>query len=137
MDDLFLAGSRTIGSGSCSSSAASSAIVLSVFVPTAIFVGTIAFIGIYVSSALLIAIFMRWLGRIGWSIVAGIAPRVPFALFLVFELWFLLPLPKGPLEDCWAFDRRDPGTPARRGRSWKNSPLIAGFGVLGIRRTSC
>jgi len=24
---------------------------------------------------------------------------VPFALFLLFEIWFLVPLPKGPLEE--------------------------------------
>jgi hypothetical protein len=29
---------------------------------------------------------------------AGVAVLVPLALFFMFERWFLVPLPKGPLE---------------------------------------
>jgi putative tricarboxylic transport membrane protein len=72
--------------------------VMAMLVPTAIYVALIPWIGIYVASALLIAVFMRGLGRYGWSMVAAIALGVPFATFLVFEKWFLLPLPKGPIE---------------------------------------
>ena len=72
--------------------------VMAMLVPTAIYVALIPWIGIYVASALLIAVFMRGLGRYGWSMVAAIALGVPFASFLVFEKWFLLPLPKGPIE---------------------------------------
>jgi hypothetical protein len=73
--------------------------VLKVFVPSAIYVALIGFLGIYVASALFIAAFMRWLGRFRWPTVALVSLAVPFSLFLIFELWFLLPLPKGPLED--------------------------------------
>jgi putative tricarboxylic transport membrane protein len=77
--------------------------VLSVIVPTAVYVGIIPTLGIYVSSALLIALFMKWLGKYGWPIVAAISIGVPVATFLVFEKWFLVPLPKGPVEEMLGF----------------------------------
>ena len=77
--------------------------VLKVFVPSAIYVGLIGFIGIYVASALFIAVFMRWLGRFGWTTIIIVSIGVPFSLFLIFELWFLLPLPKGPIEDMLGY----------------------------------
>jgi hypothetical protein len=77
--------------------------VLKVFVPSAIYVGLIGFIGIYVASALFIAVFMRWLGLFRWPTIIVVSVAVPLSLFLVFELWFLLPLPKGPLEDAFGY----------------------------------
>ena len=77
--------------------------VMSMLVPTAIYVALVPCIGIYVASALLIAIFMRWLGKYGWGRVAAVAVGVPFATFLIFERWFLLPLPKGPIEAYLGF----------------------------------
>ena len=71
--------------------------------PSAIYVGLIGFIGIYVASALFIAVFMRWLGRFRWPTILIVSLAVPFSLFLIFELWFLLPLPKGPLEDLFGY----------------------------------
>jgi hypothetical protein len=76
---------------------------MSVLVPTAIYVAVIPWIGIYVASMLLIAAFMKWLGNYGWGTVAAIAVGVPLAVFLVFERWFLLPLPKGPIEEYLGF----------------------------------
>jgi putative tricarboxylic transport membrane protein len=73
--------------------------VFSVLVPTAIYVGLIPYLGIYVSSTLLIAVFMRWFGKYNWPMVAGIAIVVPILTFFMFEIWFLVPLPKGPLEN--------------------------------------
>lgn len=72
--------------------------VLNVLVPMAIYIGAIYLLGIYVASFLFIAIFMRWLGRFGWSKIAAVSLPVPIALFFMFEVWFLVPLPKGPLE---------------------------------------
>lgn len=72
--------------------------VLSVVIPAAIYVSAVPFIGIYVSSAVLIAYFMRWIGKYGWPLVAAVAIGVPLITFVVFERWFLVPLPKGPLE---------------------------------------
>ena len=77
--------------------------VFSVIVPTTIFVALIPSLGIYVSSALLIALFMKWLGKYSWLIVAAVSIGVPIATFLVFEKWFLVPLPKGPVEAMLGF----------------------------------
>jgi putative tricarboxylic transport membrane protein len=73
-------------------------LVMSVVVPTAVYVLVIPYLGIYVSSALLIAVFMRWLGRYSWHIVGAVAIGMPVLTYLMFEMWFLVPLPKGPLE---------------------------------------
>ena len=73
--------------------------VMKVLVPTIVFVALIDFIGIYVASALFIAMFMRWLGRFRWRTTIAVAIGVPVALFFLFEIWFLVPLPKGPLEN--------------------------------------
>jgi putative tricarboxylic transport membrane protein len=72
--------------------------VLSVFVPTAIYVALIPFLGIYVSSALLIGAFMKWLGHYSWLITLLVAIGVPLVIFFLFEDWFLVSLPKGPVE---------------------------------------
>ena len=77
--------------------------VMAMLVPTATYVALVPWIGIYAASALLIAVFMRWLGHYGWSMVAAISLGVPLATFLIFERWFLLPLPKGPIEAYLGF----------------------------------
>ena len=77
--------------------------VLSMLVPTAIYVALVPWIGIYVASALLIAWFMRRLGHYGWGLVAAISLGVPLVTFVVFERWFLVPLPKGPVEAYLGF----------------------------------
>ena len=77
--------------------------VLSVVVPAGIYVALVPWIGIYAASALLIAVFMKWIGRYGWSLVLPIAVGVPLITFVVFEKWFLVPLPKGPIEELLGF----------------------------------
>ena len=77
--------------------------VMSVVVPTAIYVTVIPYIGIYVSSALLIASFMIWLGRYRWIVAIPVAIGVPLIVFVTFEGWFLVPLPKGPIEKLLGF----------------------------------
>jgi len=72
--------------------------VLQVLIPSIVFVLAIRYIGIYVAGALFIACFMGWLGRYPLPKVVVVSVLVPLVLFLVFELWFLVPLPKGPLE---------------------------------------
>jgi putative tricarboxylic transport membrane protein len=73
--------------------------VLSVVIPAAIYVALVPVIGIYVASFLLIGVFMRWLGGYRWALVAAVSIAVPLIFFLVFERWFLIPLPKGPVEE--------------------------------------
>jgi hypothetical protein len=72
--------------------------VMSVVIPTGIYVSVVTYTGIYIASFVLIAFFMKWLGRYGWGMVAAIAIGVPVAAYLMFERWFLVPLPKGPIE---------------------------------------
>ena len=72
--------------------------VLWVLLPSAAYVALLSFIGIYVASALFLVGFMRAQGKYGWSRALPIGLGVPLALFLLFELAFGLPLPKGPLE---------------------------------------
>ena len=77
--------------------------VVSVLVPMAIYVVGIAFLGIYVASALLILYFMRRHGSFGWLSILAISIGVPLVFFIVFERWFLVPLAKGPLERLLGF----------------------------------
>jgi hypothetical protein len=73
--------------------------VVSVVIPAAVYVSVIPYLGMYVSSAILIAVFMKHFGRYSWLFSIGLAIAVPIALFFMFEIWFLVPLPKGPLEN--------------------------------------
>lgn len=77
--------------------------VLMVVVPTAIYVAIIPVVGIYIASVLLIAVFMRWIGKYGWGKVAALSISVPLICFIVFERWFLVALPKGPIEEWLGF----------------------------------
>jgi hypothetical protein len=77
--------------------------VVQVLVPTIVYVLLIGFLGLYVASAIFIAFFMAWLGKYPlWKIVP-IAILIPVALFFMFEVWFLVPLPKGPLETALGY----------------------------------
>jgi hypothetical protein len=72
--------------------------VLSVLVPSAIYVGAIMVLGIYVASALFITLFMIVLGKYSplKSLIVGVAVNALF--FMMFEVWFKVPLFKGALE---------------------------------------
>ncbi len=72
--------------------------VLAVLVPSALYVAAVTWIGIYVASLLFIGYFMRWLGKYPWWKVVAVSAGAVFVFFLIFERWFLVPLPKGPLE---------------------------------------
>lgn len=78
--------------------------VLKVVVPVAIFItmtdppGPPDGLGLYVAAALYIAVYMRWVGRHRWTAILVVAVAVPVVAFIVFERWFLVPMPKGPLE---------------------------------------
>ncbi len=72
--------------------------VLAVLVPTAIYVAVIGFLGIYVASILFIGFFMRWLGKYEWWKLAAVSIGNSVFFFIIFEVWFKIPLPKGPLE---------------------------------------
>jgi putative tricarboxylic transport membrane protein len=71
--------------------------------PIAVFIALVPYIGIYVSATLLIAYFMMRISSYGPIRTALVAILVPLATFLVFELWFLVALPKGPLEAAFGY----------------------------------
>jgi putative tricarboxylic transport membrane protein len=77
--------------------------VIAVLVPMTVYVAAIFPLGIYLASALLIAYFMRRYGAYRWLPIAAVALGVPLVFFLVFERWFLVPLPKGPIERLLGF----------------------------------
>lgn len=72
--------------------------VLSVVLPASVYVALVPFLGMYVSSMLLIGVFMMWLGRYGLAKTLPIAIGVPVLVYIVFERYFQIPLPKGPIE---------------------------------------
>ena len=69
--------------------------VLSVLLPAAVYVLAVQFIGLYIASALYIALFMVILGKFSWIKSIGIALCVNVLFFLMFEVWFKVPLFKG------------------------------------------
>jgi len=77
--------------------------VWSITWPMTLYVAAIGLIGIYLASALLIGFFMLRHGRWRRSIVALVAAGVPLTFFMVFERWFLVALPKGPIEALLGF----------------------------------
>ena len=72
--------------------------VLSVFVPAIFYVLAIVFIGIYIASAIYIAVFMIVLGKYPAWKAALIGVLVSAAFFAMFEVWFKVPLYKGSLD---------------------------------------
>ena len=72
--------------------------VFLMLLPTIGFVILIAWLGLYVASFIYIAGFMLWQGKYGWLPTLLVSVGLPVVLFAVFELWFLVPLPKGPVE---------------------------------------
>ena len=87
--------------------------VLAVLIPSLIFVALIGGmsvgpidvpgLGIYLSSALFIFAFMLVIGRENFFKALGVSVGVPLVLFMMFERWFLVPLPKGPIEAWLGF----------------------------------
>lgn len=73
-------------------------LVFSVLVPAGFFVLGIQFIGIYIAAAAYIAVFMVWLGKYSWikGVLLGFA--VSAAMFVMFEVWFKVPLFKGEYD---------------------------------------
>jgi len=77
--------------------------VMQVLLPTFFFCLLTQWLGIYVASLLLIAGFMRFIGRIAWwkSLVTSFVFAV--AMFVTFDVAFDVIMPKGPLEAWLGF----------------------------------
>jgi len=78
-------------------------LVLKVLIPSLVFVVAVKFLGMYLASAIFIAAFMAWQGKFGIFKCVSVAAMVAVSLFLMFEIWFKVPLPKGPLESMIGF----------------------------------
>ena len=73
--------------------------VVSVVIPTALYVALIPLLGLYACSFVLIVGFMLHFGRYSPPAAAGLAASVIIVTYVTFERWFLVPLPKGPIEE--------------------------------------
>jgi len=73
-------------------------LVLAIFLPCLVYVAAMQWIGLYLASVVFIAVFMRWQGK--FSIFKSVLTSVlvVVVLFVMFEIWFKVPLIKGPLE---------------------------------------
>ena len=72
--------------------------VLTVLLPATAMIVVVPWLGLYVASALYMGAYMRFGGRHGWTVSIALPLVFVVVIFLVFERWFLVPLPKGPLE---------------------------------------
>ena len=70
----------------------------SVFLPTMALVASMLVLGCYVPSAAYLAWMMRRHGGRGWLRSAVYGATVMVAFFVVFDVWFKVPLAKGPVE---------------------------------------
>ena len=73
--------------------------VVTVLWPATAMVMLTQLVGLYVASALYLGFYMRRVGHHEWRAVLALGLAVPVVLFMIFELWFLVPMPKGPLEN--------------------------------------
>ena len=78
-------------------------LMMTILIPTSIFVLGVVLIGFYVSSVFFISSFMVWQGKYSHLKSALVGLCVSGALFLLFDVWFLLPLPKGPIETFFGY----------------------------------
>ncbi len=77
--------------------------VMAVFVPTLLFCLATQFLGLYVASLLLIAAFMRMVGRIAlWKSLLT-ALLFTAIMFVTFDVAFDVIMPKGPLEAAFGY----------------------------------
>ena len=72
--------------------------VATVAVPAAAMVVITQFFGLYLAAALYLGFYVRLVGKHSWVTALALAVLVPVATFVLFERWFLVPLPKGPVE---------------------------------------
>jgi hypothetical protein len=77
--------------------------VLQVFVPTFLFCLFTQWLGLYVASFLLVAGFMRIIGRIAWWKSLLTSFLFAFAMFATFDLAFDVIMPKGPIEALFGY----------------------------------
>jgi putative tricarboxylic transport membrane protein len=77
--------------------------VLIILLPSTAYVLGIQLIGIYVPSALFIGLFMKFVGKYSGLRSVLVGAGVAVISFVLFEIWFRIPLPKGPVERLFGY----------------------------------
>ncbi len=79
--------------------------LLIAFLPMLAVMAVIKYLGIYLGGALYLAGYMRFVGRFRWASLVVISVAIPLLLFLIFERWFLFPMPKGVILEYFLYGR--------------------------------
>lgn len=77
--------------------------VITVLLPAIVYVAAVPYIGLYAASAIFIFFFMLFVGGENALRAVLVSIGVPLFFFLMFEKWFLVPLPKGPIEALFGY----------------------------------
>ncbi len=73
-------------------------LTLSVFIPTAVLVALMPFLGCYAPSWLYLLYMLKFPGHASWGKSLLVSILVIVAFYLIFDMWFKVDLAKGPLE---------------------------------------
>ena len=79
--------------------------LLIAFLPMVAVIGFIGYLGLYLGGAIYLAGYMWFVGRHRWHAIVLVSVLVPLVLFLIFERWFLLPMPKGSILEFLLYGR--------------------------------
>ena len=71
---------------------------LSLLLPTIVMAIAMAFLGVYLTGAVYLAYMARTHGRFSWLLAIALGVMASLLIFLTFEIWFGVPLAKGPVE---------------------------------------
>ncbi len=77
--------------------------VLQCAIPAAAMVVLTEFIGLYIAAGLYLAVYMRWIGRHSWVTVLILSIGIPAVSYIVFDKFFLIPMPEGRLKGLLGF----------------------------------
>ncbi len=73
--------------------------IMAVLIPAALYILGVHLFGIYLASAVYIAVFMVWLGKYSWAKAAPLGIAISVAVYFMFEVWFKVSLHKGSWFD--------------------------------------
>jgi putative tricarboxylic transport membrane protein len=69
--------------------------VFMVFFPALGMVIATEIVGLYVAAIIYLAAYIRWIGKFRWSTVLLISIPIPLIFYVVFDKFFLIPMPLG------------------------------------------
>ena len=76
---------------------------LSLLLPTLVMAVAMPWLGTYLTGAVYLVFMARRHGRLAWPKAVALGPLVMAVFFGVFELWFGVPLVKGPIEHALGY----------------------------------